>query len=126
MQYSEKLFEYFHMTPHAILQEEPVHMYCVEVGHIDNSDVFKLFLQIENNLILKAGFKAHGSPVLIAMAEYLCCWVENKSIDEVIQVQHEDLLKELGLTNLHVHIAALILSAMREIIKNYVEETINI
>jgi NifU-like protein involved in Fe-S cluster formation len=118
MSYSQQLLHYFHHTPHAgTLDRNQPNIYHAEVGCIENSDLLELYLYIDHEKILQARFKAHGSPALIATAEYLCEYLEGKSKIVAQQLQHQDLLNALELSTLHVHIAALTLSALSQCLK---------
>jgi nitrogen fixation NifU-like protein len=119
MRYSKKLLNYFHNTEHAgVLSIAEKDIFTAKIGHAENLEMLELYFKILNQKVVQARFKACGSPALIAAVEYICGWVEGKTLDEIKKLQHQDILTELGLTSLHLHTAAFILSAVFKIVQS--------
>lgn len=112
MHYSDKLLHYFHHPRHA--GEFAGAMLFSEVGSVEG-DQLKLFVQREGDRIIRAGFLAYGSPVILAAGEYICEWLEGCSYDEISRLTEQDVLEALTLPSLKIHIAALVVSAVKQL-----------
>ena len=53
-----------------------------EVKSNDGSEILKLFIQVEDNVIKNAKFKALGSPMAIAVGSVLTQIINDKDLDE--------------------------------------------
>lgn len=115
-QYSNKLLNYFYHTPHAgSLNPQEPNVIVAKAGEKSNNELLELYLQIADNKIICARFKASGSPSLIASAEFVCDWLEGKKIEEVAQLNPEMILQFLELPKTQIHTALLLHSALLQI-----------
>lgn len=113
--YSAKLLQYFHFRPHAgSLDTQVANVYQARVGHAENHEVLVLFVDYQEKIVA-ARFKAVGPPALIAGSELICGWLEHKTWRELSQLTPEWILAELELSPLRVHIARLIIMAVRQL-----------
>jgi nitrogen fixation NifU-like protein len=67
----------------------------VEVEDIICGNVIKLFLQIENEVIIDAKFKAFGCPVTIAACSLATQIITNLQVEEALELRFEQILVEL-------------------------------
>ena len=73
-----------------------------QVGGISGSDLMKLYLKINDKLVIEsAKFKAFGCCVSIAAMDVACDLVVNKSIEDALKVTNKDILKVLGIVPEH-------------------------
>lgn len=123
MQYSTQLLECFDRTSHAgALNISSDHVRHTRVGCMHNGEVLDLYLLILENRIQNASFLAHGSPALIACAEFLCEWLLQKTMAEVSNLTPALLLAALELPKTRIHVASLCLSAVEKLIKDHHEQ----
>jgi|GEM_PF-5155324 len=115
MKFSEQLLHYFHHRLHAGALDSAIpSVRSVQVGRPENREVLLLMIDYRDR-IQTARFKAAGSVALIAGAEFICGWLEQKSWPDLQSITPEFILKSLGLTPLHTHIANLIVLAVQQL-----------
>lgn len=120
MRYSDALLHYFDHPEHAgELDGASGALYQAQVGNEQTGEVLALYLQIHSDRVNRVKYKVLGSPPLIAGAEFVCQWLENKNLQQVGALTHELILKELELPTVSFHVAALLCSAVQECIKGY-------
>ena len=113
--YSEKLLNHFHYTSHqGRLDLALPDVFTSKAGSIDNQDVLQLFLQINNNLIVQARFLAIGSVAVIGGAQWLCEFIEGKTIANAKHLSIHEILKSLALPSVKIHVAQLLLAALTQ------------
>ena len=107
MQYSTTFLDYFLNTAHA---EKPSghNIICIEHVGVGLFDSLSLYIKLNNGVIKEARFEASTTPVLIAAGEYICRWLEGKSIEEAISLQKDQILQELDIDARFIYVAALI------------------
>lgn len=80
-------------------------------------DLFDLYLLCnEEGLVLKANFKAYGSPYLIAAVELICRRLEGSRVSEHPQLDHAWLVNTLDLPKIRYPVAIQVEDAYREIL----------
>ena len=115
MRYSENLLNYFHNTEHqGKLDVSLPNVFVADVGSTHNQELLQLFLQIENNTIVAARFLAMGSVAIIAGSEWLCEFVLQKSVDEVLALTAQEVLRLLCLSSVKIHVAQLLVAALKQ------------
>ena len=57
-------------------------------------DTFKIYFEIENDLVVDAKFKAFGSPDFVAICDEITEFTKNKYIEDVLNISNE-ALKEI-------------------------------
>ncbi len=107
MNYSARFLHYFSQTDHAgrIEREGAI---TIRNESINPFDQFCLYVVIEQDCIKEVAFESSSTPVLIAAGEYISRWLENKSLQEAIGLQKEQILQELDLDRRHVYAADLV------------------
>ena len=116
MKYSQNLLDYFHHRDHAGEMDciDP-EVRLIEVGQAQNGEVLHLYVRCQHHLIVAASFKAAGSVALLAAAEFLCGWLEGKTYSDLDALTHQVILHALGLTDLSMHIAHLLMMAVNQL-----------
>lgn len=117
VKYSEKLLEYFYHCKHAGSLGESDNVYQAEEGSIEQGEVIRFYLQIENQQIEQVRFKSHGSVALIAACEFAAGWLEGRRLDEVSELTATLILNSLELSALYNHVAILVLTCVNKAIK---------
>ncbi|MFA4888879.1 MAG: Fe-S cluster assembly scaffold protein NifU [Candidatus Omnitrophota bacterium] len=116
--YSEKVMEHF-LNPRN----------CGEiadasgVGTVGNpvcGDVMKMFLKIENNIIVDAKFKTFGCGAAVATSSMVTEMVKGKTIEEALKISNKAVVEALdGLPPIKIHCSVLAEEALRSAIKDY-------
>lgn len=88
-------------------------------GNPEDGDVIRLFLVIQEGIIVDAKVKVFGCPVAIASADILAEMVKGKTIREALKIKNEDISEALGglppqKLNCSVFAETLIKNALRE------------
>jgi nitrogen fixation NifU-like protein len=117
MRYSEKFLNYFYQSQHVGCLKGPG-VKKITVGSVDQGDLLELYLLIDDRRVIQqARFKAYGSAVLIAGSEYICSYLEGKTVEQGRALSSGQLLKDLQLPPLKIHTATLLARALMECIK---------
>src|SRR3989338_6650676 len=111
MRYSRKILDYFHNTKHC---GELTTLHRGEAADHSATVKVRIYLELDNDLITCANFKAFGSVVTIVLAEYTCGMKKEKRIRECLQLTSQQLLEALQLPMTKIHSAELIISALRQ------------
>ena len=112
MKYNEQLLTLFHHPVHA---GELADALVLSAGQQEHGDAVKLYLQVNEQQVTKASFKAYGSVVTLAMAEYTCQWLTGKTLVEAKTLTGEMLLNHLKLPTTYVHKAQLFIEAIQQL-----------
>jgi len=65
-------------------------------GNPEDGDVVRLFLLIQEGIIVDAKVKVFGCPVAIASADILVEMIKGKTITEAMKIKNEDISDALG------------------------------
>ncbi len=87
-------------------------------------DIMQFFLKIneKDNIIEKITFITDGCGPSVASGSQLTIIAENKSIDDVLKITPDDILKELErLPSDHAHCPVLAINALNKALKKYIE-----
>ena len=118
MEYSEKVMEHF-VNPHNVGKLEDADGIGV-VGNAKCGDIMKMYLKIENNVIVDAKFQTFGCAAAIATSSTATEMVIGKTIEEAEQLTNADVVNNLGgLPAQKMHCSVLAEEAIREAIKDY-------
>lgn len=60
------------------------------------NDIFKIYIKVENNIIIDASFKAFTGVVGTAVSSVLTSFVKNKSLDDALKFEEKELINEVG------------------------------
>jgi nitrogen fixation NifU-like protein len=92
--YSERLLALFHSRAHAGNLEGATH--CSEAGTPGAGPYMRLWLQVEDGIVVAARYKTYGCPAAIACAEAVCAWSEGRPIAVCVQVTAEAVREWAG------------------------------
>jgi len=90
------------------------------VGNATCGDIMKIYLKIENNIIVDAKFQTFGCAAAIATSSTATEMIIGKTIDEAERLTNADVVENLGgLPAQKMHCSVLAEEAIREAIKDY-------
>ena len=91
-----------------------------EVGNPVCGDIMKLYLKIENNIIVDVKFKTFGCGAAIATSIISTEMIKGKTIEEALKLSNKDVVNELGgLPPVKLHCSVLAEEAIRNEIADY-------
>jgi nitrogen fixation protein NifU and related proteins len=94
-----------------------------EVGNASCGDIMKIFLKVENNIILDVKFKTFGCGAAIATSSMVTELAIGKSLEEALTLTNDAVAEALdGLPPAKLHCSNLAADALHEAIKNYMEK----
>lgn len=90
------------------------------VGNATCGDIMKIYLKIENNVIVDAKFQTFGCAAAIATSSTATEMIIGKTVDEAERLTNADVVEKLGgLPAQKMHCSVLAEEAIREAIKDY-------
>ena len=96
------------------------------VGTVGNpicGDVMKMFLRIENSVIVDAKFKTFGCGAAIATSSMVTEMVKGKTIEDALKISNKAVAEALGgLPAVKMHCSVLAEEALRSALQNYYEK----
>jgi len=123
MSYSKKVIDHFE-NPQNVgsFDKDDKSIGTGIVGAPACGDVMKLQLKISNSGIIEdAKFKTFGCGSAIASSSLVTTIVKGRSIEEAGNISNSDIAKELSLPPVKIHCSVLAEDAIKEAIKNYIE-----
>jgi nitrogen fixation NifU-like protein len=116
--YSEKVMDHF-MNPRNVGEiENPDGV--GEVGNARCGDIMKVFLKIENDVIVDVKFKTFGCGAAIATSSMSTELIKGKTIDEALAVTNKTVAESLdGLPPVKMHCSVLAEEAIKAAIEDY-------
>ena len=91
-----------------------------EVGNPVCGDIMKMYLKIENNVIVDVKLKTFGCGAAIATSSISTEMIKGKTIEEALKLSNKDVVNELGgLPPLKLHCSVLAEEAIRNAIADY-------
>jgi nitrogen fixation NifU-like protein len=116
--YSEKVMEHF-MNPRnvgEIVQADGVG----EVGNAKCGDIMKVYLKIENDIVVDAKFKTFGCGSAIASSSMATELIKGKSVEEAWKLTNKAVAEALdGLPPVKMHCSVLAEEAIHKAINDY-------
>lgn len=116
--YSEKVMDHF-TNPRNVGEI----LDASGVGTVGNQicgDVMKMFLKIENNIIVDVKFKTFGCGAAVATSSMVTEMVKGKSIEEALKISNKAVAEALGgLPLVKMHCSVLAEEALRSALKDY-------
>ena len=92
------------------------------VGNAKCGDIMKIFIKVNNNVIVDVKFKTFGCGAAIATSSRATEMVMGKTIEEALAVTNKQVTDSLGgLPEVKLHCSVLAEEALHEAIKNYKE-----
>ena len=118
--YSEEVMDHF-MNPRnvgEILEPDGVG----EVGNARCGDIMKVFIKVENNIIVDVKFKTFGCGAAIATSSMSTELVKGKTLEEALEVTNKKVTDALGgLPPVKMHCSVLAEDAIKAAIEDYMK-----
>lgn len=125
MEYSEKVIEHY-TNPRNVGKIENASG-IGEVGNPVCGDIMKMYIKVENNVIVDVKFKTFGCGAAIATSSISTEMIKGKTIEEALEVKNTDVVNSLGgLPKVKLHCSVLAEEAIHEAIADYYRKTRNI
>lgn len=91
-----------------------------EAGGAACGDIMKMFLKIEDNIIVDAKFQTFGCAAAIATSSVATRLIKGKTIEDALKVTNKQVVAELeGLPALKLHCSVLAEESIKKAIKDY-------
>ena len=119
--YSDKVMDHF-MNPRNV-GDMPDASGVGTVGNPVCGDVMKMFLKIENDVIVDAKFKTFGCGAAVASSSMVTEMVKGKTIEEALKISNRAVAQALGgLPPIKMHCSVLAEEALRSALKDYYQK----
>ena len=116
--YSEKVMDHF-MNPRNVGHIENADG-IGEIGNAKCGDIMKIYLKIENDIIVDAKFETFGCGSAIASSSMATEMIIGKSIHEALELSNKTVVEALdGLPAHKVHCSVLAEEAIKNALKDY-------
>ncbi|MGI6669369.1 MAG: Fe-S cluster assembly scaffold protein NifU [Acetivibrionales bacterium] len=119
--YSEKVMDHF--TNPRNVGEIPDADGIGQVGNPKCGDIMKMYLKIENDIIVDAKFKTFGCGAAVATSSMATELVKGKTVQEALKITNKAVAEALdGLPPLKMHCSNLAEEAIRSAIQDYLQK----
>ncbi len=119
--YTEQVMEHF--TNPRNVGEIPDADGVGEVGNAKCGDIMKIFLKIENGIIVDVKFKTYGCASAIATSSIATEMIKGHSIEEAVALSNKAVVEALGGLPTHkIHCSVLAEQAVKAALWNYYEK----
>lgn len=119
--YNEKVMDHF-MNPRNVGEITD----ASGIGNVGNpicGDVMRMYLKIENGIIVDVKFKTFGCGAAVATSSMVTELVKGKSIDEALKISNRAVAAALGgLPAIKMHCSVLAEQALRAALKDYYQK----
>ena len=118
--YSEKVMNEF-KSPSNV--GEVVNANAVgQVGNASCGDIMKITMRIENGIVEEVKFLTYGCAAAVATSSVATKMIKGKTVEEALKITNQEVIDELGgLPAQKIHCSVLAEGAIKEAIKNYLE-----
>ena len=121
MEYSKKVMEHF-ANPHNVGVIEDANG-LGEIGNAKCGDIMKIYLKIENDIIVDAKFETFGCGSAIASSSMATEMIKGKPISEAMQLTNKAVAEALhGLPVHKLHCSVLAEEAIKNALKDYFDK----
>ena len=91
-----------------------------EVGNSRCGDIMKMYIKVENNIIVDVSFKTFGCGAAIATSSMATELIKGKSIDDALKLTNKAVMEALdGLPPVKVHCSVLAEQAIKAALSDY-------
>ena len=119
--YSEKVMDHF-KNPRNVGKMEDADG-IGEVGNAKCGDIMKMYLKIEDGIIVDAKFNTFGCGSAIATSSMATEMIKGKSIEEALQLSNKAVVEALdGLPTHKIHCSVLAEEAVKAAIRDYYDK----
>ncbi|MBI5145014.1 MAG: Fe-S cluster assembly scaffold protein NifU [Candidatus Omnitrophica bacterium] len=116
--YSEKVMDHF-LHPRNC-GEIPDASGIGTVGNVICGDVMRMYIKVENSIIVDAKFKTMGCGAAIATSSMVTEMVKGKTVEEALQISNRAVAEALGgLPPIKIHCSVLAEQALRSALADY-------
>ena len=120
--YSEKVMDHF-SNPRNVGEIEDANAVGT-VGNAKCGDIMKIYMKIENDVIVDIKFKTFGCGAAVATSSMATELVKGKTIDEALQLTNKAVVEALdGLPAAKLHCSVLAEEAIRAAIQDYYDKS---
>jgi nitrogen fixation NifU-like protein len=120
--YSDKVMDHF-LHPRNV-GEIPDASGIGTVGNPICGDVMKMFIKIENDVIVDAKFKTFGCGAAISTSSMVTEMVKGKTVEEALKISNRAVAEALGgLPPVKMHCSVLAEEALRSALADYYKRT---
>lgn len=120
--YSEKVMDHF-MNPRNVGEIDNADA-VGEVGNVKCGDIMKIYLKIENDIIIDAKFKTFGCGAAVATSSMATELIVGKTIEDALKITNKAVAESLdGLPPAKMHCSNLAEEAIRAAIEDYMVKT---
>ena len=118
MQYSEKVMDHF-MNPRNVGEIENADGVGT-VGNAKCGDIMKMYLKIENDVVIDCKFKTFGCGAAIATSSMATELIKGKTVEEALKLTNAVVVEALeGLPPVKVHCSVLAEEAVKTAVADY-------
>ena len=118
MEYSQKVMEHF-ANPHNVGEIEDANG-IGEIGNAKCGDIMKMYLKIENDIIVDVKFKTYGCASAIATSSIATDLIKGQPISEALKLTNKAVVEALdGLPTVKIHCSVLAEQAIKAAIADY-------
>ncbi|MCP4365900.1 MAG: Fe-S cluster assembly scaffold protein NifU [Planctomycetes bacterium] len=120
--YSDKVMEHF-SSPHNVGELDDADG-VGEVGNPACGDIMKMYIKVEDDVIVDTRFKTFGCGAAIATSSMATDLIKGKSVEEALQVTNKAVAEALGgLPKQKLHCSVLAEEAIQAAIDDYLKKT---
>lgn len=118
MEYSKKVMEHFE-SPHNVGVIEDANG-IGEIGNAKCGDIMKMYLKIENDIIVDVKFKTYGCASAIATSSIATDMIKGQPLKEALKLTNKAVVEALdGLPAVKIHCSVLAEQAIKAAIADY-------
>ncbi len=118
MEYSKKVMEHF-ANPHNVGVIEDANG-VGEIGNAKCGDIMKMYLKIENDIIVDVKFKTYGCASAIATSSIATDLIKGQPVSEALKLTNKAVVEALdGLPAVKIHCSVLAEQAIKAALSEY-------
>ena len=118
MEYSQKVMEHF-AAPHNVGELENANG-IGEIGNAKCGDIMKMYIHVENDIIVDVKFKTYGCASAIATSSIATDMIKGQPISEALKLTNKAVVEALdGLPAVKIHCSVLAEQAIKAAIADY-------